>query len=125
LLFIIPIVVIGWWFLPSEGLEIPQRAFWRTISILVPLGFGVDFFFAHRFSCYSNARATLGMPASAVGGSVKLEKYIDVGKRTRWLVLLRHLAEREGPSTRRSDTLIKRSAGKSGYPNAVNIGYPL
>jgi hypothetical protein len=35
------------------------------------------------------------------------------------------MAEREGPSTRRSDLLIKRSAGKSGYPNAGNIGYPL
>src|SRR5580698_7389803 len=38
LLFVVPILVIGLWFLPSEGLEIPQRAFWRTISILVPLG---------------------------------------------------------------------------------------
>src|SRR5690349_8846053 len=25
LLFIVPIIVIGWWFLPSEGIEIPQR----------------------------------------------------------------------------------------------------
>jgi len=43
-----PIIVIGWWFLPSEGIEIPQRAFWRTIWILVPLGFGLDFFFVCR-----------------------------------------------------------------------------
>src|SRR5262252_1096792 len=34
LLFIVPIIVIAAWFVPSEGLEIPQRAFWRTIGIL-------------------------------------------------------------------------------------------
>ena len=38
LLFVVPILVILLWFLPSEGLQIPQRAFWRTIVILVPLG---------------------------------------------------------------------------------------
>ena len=43
-LFIIPILVIAVWFLPSEGLEIPQRAFWRTIGILAPVGFLLDFF---------------------------------------------------------------------------------
>src|SRR5712692_3588544 len=38
LLFIIPILVIGLWFIPSEDLEIPQRAFWGTILTLTPLG---------------------------------------------------------------------------------------
>ena len=28
LLFVFPIVVIGLWFLPSEGLDVPQKAFW-------------------------------------------------------------------------------------------------
>src|SRR5215469_5517102 len=42
LLFIVPIVVIAWWFLPSEGVVIPKAAFWRTILILVPIGFGLD-----------------------------------------------------------------------------------
>src|SRR6266481_8305508 len=49
LLFVVPMVVIGCWFIPSAGIEIPQRAFRWTIGILVPLGFGLDFFFAHRF----------------------------------------------------------------------------
>jgi len=66
LLFVVPIVVIGGWFLPSEGLEIPQRAFWRTICILVICGFGLDFFFANRFFVYRNAAATLGIPARAL-----------------------------------------------------------
>jgi len=76
LLFVVPIVVIGWWFLPSEVLRIPQRAFWRTIWILVPLGFGLDFFFANRFFVYPNAKATLGIGAPALGGNVPVEEYI-------------------------------------------------
>jgi len=76
LLFVVPIVVIGWWFLPSEGLRIPQRAFWRTIWILVPLGFGLDFFFANRFFVYPNPKATLGIGAPALGGSVPVEEYV-------------------------------------------------
>jgi len=76
LLFVVPIVVIGLWFLPSEGLRIPQRAFWRTIWILVPLGFGLDFFFANRFFIYPNPKATLGIGAPALGGSVPIEEYV-------------------------------------------------
>lgn len=48
LLFIIPIVVIAFWFVPHEQITIPKRAFWRTNGILAPLGFGLDFFFACR-----------------------------------------------------------------------------
>src|SRR5271169_432959 len=61
LLFIVPIVVIGFWFLPAEGVEIPRRAFWWTIGVLVPLGFGLDFFFAHWFFTFRNSGATLGI----------------------------------------------------------------
>src|ERR1043166_2092227 len=70
LLFIFPIIVIGWWFLPSEGIEIPQLAFWQTILILVPIGCGLDFFLAHRFFVYPNRGATLGIGAPARGGPV-------------------------------------------------------
>lgn len=38
LLFIISIAVIAFWFLPHEGGQILQKAFWRTIGILVSLG---------------------------------------------------------------------------------------
>jgi hypothetical protein len=76
LLFIIPILVIGGWFLPSERVRIPKRAFWRTIWILVPIGFGLDFFFAHRFFEFKNAGATVGVTAPAVGEGVPLEEYI-------------------------------------------------
>jgi hypothetical protein len=76
LLFLVPIVVIAFWFLPSEGVEIPRRAFWRTIAILVPIGFGLDFFFAQRFFVFPNAGATLGIGAPALGAPVPVEEYI-------------------------------------------------
>jgi len=76
LLFVIPIVVIAFWFLPGEGVEIPRRAFWWTIGILVPVGFGLDFFFAHRFFLFRNSGATLGIGAPALGAPVPVEEYI-------------------------------------------------
>jgi hypothetical protein len=75
LLFIVPILVIAFWFLPSEGLEIPQRAFWRTIAILVPLGFLLDCLFAQHFFVYPNPQATLGIHAWALGKPVPIEEY--------------------------------------------------
>ena len=76
LLFIVPIVVIGFWFLPSEGVEIPRRAFWRTIAVLVPLGFGLDFFFAHWFFVFPNSGATSGIRAPALCKPVPVEEYV-------------------------------------------------
>jgi hypothetical protein len=76
LLFIVPILVIALWFLPSEGLEIPQRAFWRTIGILVPLGWLLDILFAQWFFCFPNRQATLGIAAPAFGRPVPIEEYV-------------------------------------------------
>jgi hypothetical protein len=76
LLFIIPIIVIAGWFLPSEVLHIPRRAFWRTIAILVPLGFILDLVFAQWFFDYPNHGATLGIHAFALGKPVPVEEYV-------------------------------------------------
>src|SRR5437763_16461675 len=67
LLFIIPICMIALWFLPSEGLEIPQRAFWRTIWILVPSGWLLDFLCARWVFLFPHSRATLALLAPALG----------------------------------------------------------
>jgi hypothetical protein len=75
LLFLIPIAAIGGWFLPSEGVHIAKRAFGLTLALLVPVGFGLDFFFANRFFTYANAGATLGIGAPAVGGKIPIEEY--------------------------------------------------
>ena len=76
LLFIVPIIVIAVWFLPSEGLHIPQRAFWWALAILVPLGCLLDLIFAQWFFDYKNAGATLGIHAFAFGKTVPVEEYI-------------------------------------------------
>src|SRR5512133_3305815 len=57
-LFIIPIIVIGGWLVASERLAFPRRAFWRTIGLLVPVGFGLDFFFGNTFFVFPDARST-------------------------------------------------------------------
>ena len=49
LLFVVPILAIGFWFVPREGVKISQRAFWRTIAVLFPMGAGLDFFCARSF----------------------------------------------------------------------------
>jgi len=76
LLFIVPSGFIAGWFLPSEGLHIPQRAFRWTLIILVPLGFLLDFGFARWFFVYPNAAATIGIPAPALGNPVPIEEYV-------------------------------------------------
>jgi hypothetical protein len=76
LLFVVPIVVIAFWFLPGEDVRIPRRAFWWTIGILSPLGFGLDFFLAHQFFVFPNAGATLGIRAPALARPVPIEEYI-------------------------------------------------
>jgi hypothetical protein len=76
LLFIVPIVAIAFWFLPCEGVRIPKKAFWLTLAILVPLGCGLDFFFAQWFFLFPNRGATLGLGAPALGGSVPVEEYL-------------------------------------------------
>lgn len=76
LLFLIPIAVIAIWFLPSEDLDLPRRAFWRTIWILVPLGWLLDIVFAQWFFHFPNAEATLGIPAPAFGHWVPIEEYV-------------------------------------------------
>jgi len=76
LLFIVPILVIAFWLVPDEGLTLPRKAFYWTLAILVPLGFGLDFFFAHKFFVFPNKGATLGIGAPALGGPVPVEEYV-------------------------------------------------
>lgn len=76
LLFIVPAAVIAGWLLPNEGLHLPKRAFYRTLAILVPLGFALDFIFAQWFFDYPNTGATLGVLAPALGRGVPVEEYV-------------------------------------------------
>jgi len=76
LLFIIPIVVIAFWFIPREEIKISRKAFWWTIGILFPLGALLDFLFASRFFLFPNPGAILGIKAPALGNWVPIEEYI-------------------------------------------------
>jgi hypothetical protein len=78
LLFIVPIVVIAFWFwfIRRGGVQIPKRAFWRTLGVLVPSGFALDFLFAHLFFVFPNSGATIGIGAPALGKPVPIEEYI-------------------------------------------------
>ena len=76
LLFIVPILVIGLWFVPQEGVKISKKSSLWTIGILFPLGAALDFFFAHLFFTYSNPGATLRITAPALGGGVPVEEYV-------------------------------------------------
>ena len=76
LLFVVPILVIGLWFLPSEGVKISRDSFVRTVAILFPIGAALDFFFARLFFTFPNPGATLRITAPALGGGVPLEEYV-------------------------------------------------
>jgi hypothetical protein len=76
LLFVVPIMVIAFGFLPRKEAEFPRKAFWWTIGILVPFGFATDFFFASRFFIFSNAGATLQIGAPALIKPVPIEEYV-------------------------------------------------
>ena len=76
LLFIVPILVIAFWFLPQESVKISKKSFWWTIGLLFPLGAGLDFFFAQYFFTFPNESATLGIKAPALGAPIPIEEYV-------------------------------------------------
>ena len=76
LLFIVPILVIGFWFVPREDIKISRKSFAWTICLLFPIGALLDFFFARRFFTFPNPGATLRITAPAMGGGVPVEEYV-------------------------------------------------
>jgi len=76
LLFIVPILAVGFWLVPREGVKISKKAFVRTIGLLFPLGAALDFFFARSFFTFPNPAATLRLTAPALGGGVPVEEYV-------------------------------------------------
>jgi hypothetical protein len=76
LLFIVPILVILLWLIPSEHLKVSKKSCIRTIALLFPMGAGLDFFFARSFLIFPNPDATLRVQAPALGGSVPVEEYL-------------------------------------------------
>lgn len=75
-LFIVPIGALAWWFACRPDLKFPQKAFWRTIAVLTPLGFALDLLFGNAFFIFPNKAATLGCEIPAVGGAIPIEEFI-------------------------------------------------
>ena len=76
LLFLVPSLAIVAWFFSQTELRISKHAFTWTIAPLFPTGAALDFFFARYFFVFSNAGATLGIRAPALGGGVPIEEYL-------------------------------------------------
>lgn len=76
LLFIVPILVIAFWFLPQEQIRISKKSFLWTIGLLFPIGAMLDFFFARYFFIFPNPSATIGIKAPALGAPVPVEEYL-------------------------------------------------
>jgi hypothetical protein len=76
LLFIIPIAALGWWFASRPDLKFPRAAFWRTIAVLVPVGFLLDLLFGNAFFVFPNKPATLGFDIPARGDAIPIEEFV-------------------------------------------------
>jgi hypothetical protein len=76
LLFVVPMVVIGWWFFRHPGYTLQKRAFWLTVGILSPLGILLDLLFGRKFFTFLNREATLQVDIPAVGGGVPIEELV-------------------------------------------------
>jgi hypothetical protein len=76
LLFVVPIIVLVWWFARRRDLQFPRKAFWRTIAVLAPLGFVLDLLFGNAFFTFPNHEATIGVNVPAVGGPIPVEEFV-------------------------------------------------
>lgn len=76
LLFIVPMLVIAWWFLRHPLYQFQKKAFLITLALLVPLGFVLDFLFGRIFFTFPNQAATLGIEVPAVGGDIPIEEFV-------------------------------------------------
>ena len=76
LLFIFPLVVIAWWFIRHPRFTFQRTAYWMTIGILAPIGFGLDILLGHTFFEFRNPGATLGLTVPGVGGPLPIEEFV-------------------------------------------------
>src|SRR5262249_31482141 len=74
-LFVVPIIVLTWWFLRHPAYRFQRRAFAITMVLLVPLGFLLDILLGPAFFTFENRAATLGIEVPVVGGTVPIEEF--------------------------------------------------
>jgi len=76
LLFVFPLAVIAWWFIRHPRFTFQRTAYWLTIGILAPMGFGLDILLGHTFFEFPNPGATLGLAVPGVGGPIPIEEFV-------------------------------------------------
>ena len=81
-MFIVPAVVIKWWFITNPQYKVEKKAYWTTILILAPLGFFLDMFFGNSFFSFDNKAATMGIDlfgyvfGQGWGRNIPIEEFI-------------------------------------------------
>lgn len=75
-LFVIPLLTIAWWFLRHPQMAAQKRAYWTTIAVMAPLGFGLDLLFGRSFFEFPNTGSVLGIEIPAVGGGIPIEEFV-------------------------------------------------
>jgi hypothetical protein len=76
LLFVLPLAALAVWLARRPDLTLARKAFWRTLVVLLPLGFVLDLLFGNRFFTFPNHQATLGLNIPAVGGGLPVEEFV-------------------------------------------------
>jgi hypothetical protein len=76
LLYLVPVLALAGWLWRHPELRLQRSALLLTLSILVPLGFGMDLLFGPRFFAFRNRGATLGIEVPALGGSIPIEELV-------------------------------------------------
>ena len=74
-IFVVPAVVLAWWFRRRPDLVLARGAFWRTVAVLLPLGFGLDLLFGNTFFTFPNELAVLGIEVPSRGGPIPVEEF--------------------------------------------------
>ncbi len=75
-LFILPFLYLVAWFRLHPEYTIQRKAFTTTLLILLPLGFGLDFLFAHTFFTFENTGAVTGIEIPGRGGGIPIEEFL-------------------------------------------------
>jgi hypothetical protein len=76
LLFIVPALVIGWWFFRRPDLTLQRKAFWWTVGVLIPLGVLLDLLFGRKFFTFLNREATLQVDIPTIGVGIPIEEFV-------------------------------------------------
>jgi hypothetical protein len=83
LLFVVPILTIGFWLTPREDVKISKKACLRTLLLLVPMGLGLDFFFGRLFFTFPNPVRLCALPHRPSAAACRLKSTCFIARDSR------------------------------------------